>query len=226
MNGRIKGLLWMLTALFIVHSYVQADELAQTHFTIARLKYGGGGDWYNDRSILPNMLAELHKRTGMLVQKEQEVVELSDDRLFSYPFLFMTGHGNIAFSAEEVERLRLYLENGGFLFADDDYGMDGSFRREIKKIIPQTQLVELPFLHPVYRSFYQFPDGLPKIHEHDHKPPRGYGLMLEGKLVVFYTYETNISDGWADVEVHNDTPVKREAAFKMGTNIIIYALTR
>lgn len=210
--------------LFVVSVLLGAEEANKGYFSMARLKYGGGGDWYNDRSCIPNMLAELTKRTGIQSTTEQAVVELTDDKLFNYPFLFMTGHGNIKFTEEEVERLRLYLEHGGFLYADDDYGMDRSFRREIKKVFPRSSWVELPFNHNLYHCHYSFPRGLPKIHEHDKKTPRGYGLFHQKRLVVFYTYETNISDGWADPEVHQDPPQKREAAFKMGTNIIVYSL--
>jgi hypothetical protein len=204
---------------------LHAAEDQRHGFTIARLKYGGGGDWYNDPSLVPNMLKELAVRARVVTDSDQIVVDLTDERLFNYPFLFLTGHGNIKFTDEEAERLRLYVEHGGFLYADDDYGMDQAFRREMKRIFPESPLVELPFTHPIYHSHYQFPNGLPKIHEHDNKPPRGYGIFLEKRLVVFYTYESNISDGWVDTDVYHDPPEKREEAFRMGTNIIVYFLT-
>jgi len=147
-----------------------------------------------------------------------------DEQLFAYPVLFITGHGRIAFATEEIVRLRHYLTHGGFLYADDDYGMDSSFREMMKKIFPDNELVELPFSHDIYKIHYKFENGLPKTHEHDKKPPKGYGIFFQGRLVVFYTYETNLSDGWADPEVHGDPLAKREEALKMGTNIMIYVL--
>ena len=204
----------ILVILYLLSSY---------DLTIARLKYDGGGDWYNDPDIIPNLAQELNKRTTLKVNPQQAIVSLNDENLFDYPFIFMTGHGNIEFSDYEVKRLREYLRSGGFLYADDDYGMDKYFRREIKKVFPGLKLEELPFSHPIYHCFYDFPHGLPKIHKHNGKPPKGYGIFYEGRLVVFYTYETNISDGWTDA--HDDPPDKREEAFKMGINIIIYAMT-
>jgi hypothetical protein len=192
---------------------------------IARLKYSGGGDWYNDPSMIPNLCAEINARTSTTASLEQAVVAVSDDELFRYPFIFMTGHGNVSFSDSEALRLRAYLSNGGFLYCDDDYGIDEHFRREMKRVFPDNELVEIPYSHEIYHIFYDFPDGLPKIHKHDEKPPKGYGIFNEGRMVVYYTYETNISDGWADPEVHKDPPEKREAAFRMGINIVLYALT-
>ncbi len=191
---------------------------------IARLKYDGG-DWYNDPSIIPNLAREITKRTGISVAPEQAVVDLLSPDLYKYPFIFMTGHGKVNFSDEEAKRLREYLINGGFLYADDDYGMDKYFREAMKKVFPGLELVELPFDHPIYHCFYDFKYGPPKIHKHDGKPPRGYGIFYKGRLVVYYTYESNVSDGWADPEVHNDPPDKREQAFRMGVNIVVYALT-
>ncbi len=193
--------------------------------SLARVRYGGGGDWYNDPCILPNLAKVISERTPIDVAPEEVVVSLLDPSLFKYPFLFMTGHGKVVFSKEEARSLRRYLEQGGFLYVDDDYGLDRWFRREIKKVFPERKLVEIPWEHPIYHCFYDFPDGLPKIHRHDGKPPQGFGIFLGRRLVVFYTYETNISDGWADPEVHNDPPRKREEAFRMGINIVMYALT-
>ena len=191
--------------------------------TLARLKYQGGGDWYNDPDILPNLAKELNQRTNIAAYENEMVTTLLDDKLYNYPFLFMTGHGNISFNDQEVARLRSYLINGGFLYADDDYGMDESFRREIAKVFPNQQLVELPFDHPIYHMIYSFTNGLPKIHEHYEGPPKGFGIFYKDRLVVFYTYNTNISDGWTPS--HNDPPEKREAAFQMGVNIIAYVLS-
>ncbi|MFQ6103173.1 MAG: DUF4159 domain-containing protein [Candidatus Glassbacteria bacterium] len=194
-------------------------------FTIARLKYGGGGDWYNDPSIIPNLSAEINARTNIRVSQREAVVSASDTELFQYPFIFMTGHGNVSFSDQEVKRLQDYFEAGGFLYADDDYGMDESFRREMKKVFPDAEMVELPLDFPIYHVPYDFNEGLPKIHKHDGKPPQGFGIFLKGRLVVYYTYETNISDGWADPDIHGDPQRIREAAFRMGINIIVYAMT-
>ncbi len=194
-------------------------------FAIARLHYDGGGDWYSDPSSLPNLISYLRTKTGLDVRPEEVRLKPQDPRLFLYPYLYMTGHGNVRFTQEDIARLREYLTNGGFLHADDNYGMDESFRREMERIFPQKDWVELPFDHPIYHQQYAFPDGLPKIHEHDGEPPQGLGLFHNGRLVVFYTYETDLGDGWEDSHVHEDTPEKHETALKMGTNIVLYALT-
>lgn len=194
-------------------------------FKIARLKYSGGGDWYNDPSAEINMMNYLQKNTTVDVDKpEFYSVDISSDDIFNYPFILLTGHGNIEFSQTEAARLRKYCESGGFLYADDDYGMNDSFRREIKKVFPEEELTELPFNHKIYNIQYSFPNGLPKLHEHDQKPPQGFGIYKNGRLCVYYTYETNVTDGWADTKEHQDPPEKREEAFKMGTNIIVYSL--
>ncbi len=192
----------------------------------ARLKYGGGGDWYNDPTEEPNLLKFVHEQTGIDVDAQYTFVDLSDDKLFSYPILFMTGHGNIALSDYEVQRLRSYLQKGGFLYADDDYGMDKAFRREIKKVFPDIPLAELPFSYGLFHVHFDFPNGVPKTHEHDGKPPQSFGIFLNGRLAVLYTYESNPSDGWDDPEVHNDPPEKRLEALKFGTNIVVWALTQ
>jgi|UniRef100_A0A7V3RH50 hypothetical protein len=197
----------------------------QYDFTIARLKYGGGGDWYCDPSSLPNLLKAINERTHIRAAPKEVVVELADPDLFKYPYLYMTGHGEVRFTDEEIKILRRYLANGGFLHADDCYGMDSSFRREMRKVFPESPLVELPFDHPIYHSFYNFPEGLPKIHEHDGKPAQGFGIFYNNRLVVFYSYETDLGCGWEDPDVHNDPPEKREQALRMGINIVVYALT-
>lgn len=194
-------------------------------FKIARLKYSGGGDWYNDPSAEVNLLNFTKQHAGLDVDAKYEFVDINSENFFSYPFIFMTGHGNISFSENEVRRLRTYLGNGGFLYADDDYGMDKAFRREMKKVFPGQELAELPFSNPIYHCQFEFPNGPPKTHEHNGKPPQGFGLFHNGRLVVYYTYETNPSDGWADPEVHNDPEPKRQEALRFGTNIVIYALT-
>jgi hypothetical protein len=199
--------------------------VGQYDFTIARLKYEGGGDWYSNPSSLPNLLKALAERTTVRAPQREDVVEITDPRLFKYPYLYMNGHGNVRFTDEEIKILRNYFAAGGFLHADDNYGMDSSFRREIKRVFPNSPLVELPLDHPIYHSFYDFPKGLPKIHEHDNKPSQGFGVFDQNRLVVFYTYQCDLGDGWEDPDIHNDPPEKREAALQMGINIILYCLT-
>lgn len=209
-----------LVALCVADARARGND----RLTVARIKYQGGGDWYNDPEILPNLCRELNRRTTVEANEEQAIVSIEDDELFSYPILFMTGHGNIRFTEKEVERLRTYLVHGGFLYADDDYGMDEAFRREMERIFPHNDFVELPADHPIYHAHYDLPNGLPKIHEHDGKRPQGFGIFYENRLVVFYTYEANISDGWTNSETHGDPPEKREQALRMGINIIVHAL--
>ena len=213
----------LLTAGLLVTSTPSQAQDAHA-VNVAAVKYGGGGDWYQAQSALPNFLEFVNQNTLVDVAPQPEVVELSSDKLFSFPFLFMSGHGNVVLSEDEVRRLRRYLVNGGFLYVDDDYGIDKYIRREMKKVFPEQDFVELPFDHELYHTHYAFPNGLPKIHEHDGEAPQGFGLFHEGRLVVFYTYETNISDGWESPEVHQTPADRREAAFRMGTNILTYAL--
>lgn len=214
-----------LCFITIVIFYIFAVNTSTARsFFITRLKYSGGGDWYNDPDAIPNLAKELNRRTNIKTEAEQRIVSLMDEELFQCPFLFMTGHGNINFSEQEVQRLRTYLTQGGFLYADDDYGMDEAFRREMKKVFPNHDLVELPPDHPIYHIVYDFPDGLIQIHLHDEdNRPRGYGIFYDNRLVVYYTYNSNISDGWTDA--HEDPTEKRELAFQMGINIVAYALT-
>ncbi len=192
---------------------------------LVRLKFGGGSDWYNGPTELPNLAAFVRKNCGVNVFATGKYVEPLDEDLFSYPFIFATGHGSMQFTEQEAQRLREYLMAGGFLFINDDYGLDKSFRREIKKVFPDKELLELPFDHLIYHSFYDFSGGLPKIHEHDGKPAQGFGIFVDDRLVLFYDYESDIADGWDDPDIHNDPPEKREEALKMGANILIYALT-
>ncbi|MDD4961940.1 MAG: DUF4159 domain-containing protein [Candidatus Marinimicrobia bacterium] len=191
---------------------------------IARLKYGGGGDWYSNPGSLENLMRFIEAQTGLKMAETQAVAEPGSPALFQYTFIYMNGHGNVFFTDKEVRRLRYYLENGGFLHADDNYGMDASFRREMKKIFPDKEWVELPLDHPIYHQRFSLPEGLPKIHEHDNKPAQGLALFHRGRMVVFYTYECDLGDGWEDASVHNDPPGIREAALKMGTNIYLYHL--
>jgi hypothetical protein len=193
---------------------------------IARVKYQGGGDWYSDEESLVELLAFARQHTLLDVGPQEEVVELTSDKVFSYPYLYLTGHGNVTFSAAEADRLRRYLLKGGFLHIDDNYGLDEYIREELKKVFPEKSLVEVPFDHPIYHTRYDFSGGLPKIHEHDGERPRGYGLLDDsGRLMVFYTYETDLGDGWEPASVHNNPPEKRQAALRMGVNILTYAMT-
>ncbi|MCF7805689.1 MAG: DUF4159 domain-containing protein [Candidatus Marinimicrobia bacterium] len=194
-------------------------------FSIARLQYDGGGDWYSDPSSIPNLINFLRENSAMKVNPDEVRLKPQDPELFLHPYLYMTGHGNIRFSETDVQRLRQYLTNGGFLHADDNYGMDESFRREMKKVFPEKEFVELPFDHPIYHIKYDFSNGPPKIHEHDGKPAQGFGLFHNERLVVFYTYETDLGDGWEDTDVHDDTPEQHRKSLQMGTNIVLYALT-
>ncbi len=221
----MKRILMLLLIPVFVYSQTDGINKLSSSFKIVRLKYSGGGDWYNDPSAEINMMEYLKKNTAIDVDEPKFYsVDISSDDIFNFPFILITGHGNISFSESEVKRLRTYLERGGFLYADDDYGMDKSIRRELEKVFPDQQLQELPFDHKIYSSHFNFPGGLPKIHEHDGKPPQGFGYYFGGRLCVYYTYETNISDGWADPREHDDPPEKREESFKMGTNIIVYVL--
>ena len=194
-------------------------------FTVARLQYPGGGDWYWGSSALPNLLDYIAANTDIAVNKEEVRVKPSDPKLFSYPFIFSTGHGNIHFSDEEVVTMRRYLTGGGFWHINDSYGMDQAIRRELKRIFPDRELVELPYSHPIFQSPYAFPNGVPKIHQHDGKPAQAFGILDGDRVVVFYDYESDIGDGWEDPQVHKDPPEKREAALRMGCNLAFYALT-
>tara|TARA_Y100001970_G_scaffold92944_1_gene117263 strand:- start:1487 stop:2131 length:645 start_codon:yes stop_codon:yes gene_type:complete len=198
---------------------------AQT-FSIARLHYGGGGDWYSNPSSLPNLLKYLESNTAISVIPTEVRIKLTDENANQFPFIYMTGHGNIRFTDEEIISLRTILMNNGFLHADDNYGMDISFRREMKRVFPNKEFVELPNDHPIFNSFYSFPNGLPKVHEHDSKPPQALALFENKKMIVLYTYESDLGDGWEDQSVHQDPLEIRESALKMGVNIIFYSLTQ
>ena len=200
---------------------VQAEGYA---VSIARVKYEGGGDWYADEQSLPQLLAFARRNTLLPLAPREDVVELTSDKLFRYPYLYLTGHGNIRLSGTEAERLRRYLDGGGFLHIDDNYGLDEHIRREMRKVYPDQEFAEIPASHPVYSSHFAFPGGLPKIHEHDGQPAQGFGLFHDGRLVVFYSYETDLGDGWEPASVHDNPPEKREAALRMGTNLLVYAL--
>jgi Domain of unknown function (DUF4159) len=213
------------TLFFLIFFSIEILSQNEGAFQIARLKYDGGSDWYNDPSGEVNLLNFLKANTNLKVKAEYTSVDISTDEIFSYPFLFMTGHGNIIFSDDQAERLRKYLESGGFLYIDDDYGLDKAVRREIKKVFPGKNLVELPFSDELYSILYNFPSGPPKTHEHNGKPPQGFGIFIGKRLAVYYTYESNPSDGWADPDVHKDPESKRQEALRFGANLVLYALS-
>jgi hypothetical protein len=192
--------------------------------TIARLQYEGGGDWYANPSSLPNLLAAIRERTGIAVARREITVRPLDPALFDHPYLYMTGHGDVRFSTAERAALRDYLTSGGFLHADDNYGLDESFREEVAEMFPDAELTEIPPDHPVFHTLYDFPDGLPKIHEHDGNPPQAFGVFHQGRLVLFYSYESDLGDGWEDEDVHEDPEDIREAALRMGVNLFLYVM--
>jgi hypothetical protein len=225
MNLKISKLFFILLLLLLTNGFSQTES-GQSGLAIGRLKYSGGGDWYNDPSCIPNLLAFIKNNTNIHVTIDEKKVQIMDEDLFSLPILYLTGHGRIQFSEEEIARLRQYLLNGGFLYVDDDYGMDKFFRREMKKIFPDRNLTELPISHPVFHSHFDFPNGVPKTHEHEPGPGQVFGIFHEGRMVVCYTFNTNISDGWADPNVHGDSEKIRSEALKMGVNIIVHALTQ
>ncbi|MEJ2546088.1 MAG: DUF4159 domain-containing protein [Calditrichaceae bacterium] len=193
-------------------------------FTPVRIHYDGGGDWYGNKTSWINILERVHSETGLQVQKKEVAYKITDIEFNQFPIAYIAGHGNISFNEEEIVKLRSYLVNGGFLIADDDYGMNVSFRREMKKVFPELNFVELPFSHPIYHIYYDFSQGLPKIHEHDGGAPKGYGLIYDDRLVCFYSFNTDLSDGCENQEIHNDPPEKHEQALRMMVNIVLYAL--
>ncbi len=195
-------------------------------FSIARVNYGGGGDWYCDPSSIPNILSYLTKNTSIEAAHDEYRIKLTTKEMRGHPYLYMTGHGNIRFTDEEIIDLREYLLGGGFLHTDDNYGLNTSFRREMKRVFPDRDFVELPHNHAVFHSYFDMPNGLPKIHEHDGKPPQLFALYNEDRIMVIYSFESDLGDGWEDEEVHNDPPELRTAALQMGVNIIYFALTQ
>jgi len=215
-----------LTAVVVATSAYAARTPQAPPLTIAQLQYDGGGDWYANPSGLPNLLRAIHERTGLPVSTEPARTRLTDPSLWSYPYLYMTGHGNVRFSTEEVQVLRRFLLEGGFLHVDDNYGLDESFRREVRRVFPDRELQEIPATHPVFNVLYEFPQGLPKIHRHDGAAPQALGIFDRGRLVLFYSYESDLGNGWEDPEVHEDPPQTREAALRMGVNLFLYALAQ
>ncbi len=214
----------ILLALMAVAASPVPVTATSDSLTIARLQYDGGGDWYANPSSLPNLLEALRERTGLATARREVNVTPLDPVLRDYPYLYMTGHGNVEFTPAERSALRDYLLAGGFLHADDNYGLDESFRAEMAEIFPDAELTEIPPGHPVFSTFYDFPDGLPKIHEHDGQAPQAFGIFLDGRMLVFYTFESDLGDGWEDEGVHEDTPELREDAIRMGVNVFLFAL--
>jgi len=192
---------------------------------IAVLKYSGGGDWYGNPTSLPNLAKFCNQNIDTKINTKTSTVEVGSPDLFSYPFVHMTGHGNVVFSDNDVINLRNYLTAGGFLHIDDNYGMDQYIRKELAKVFPDKQLTAVPASHEIFKGPFSFPQGIPKIHEHDNKPPQAWGIFIDGRLVLLYTVETDLGDGWEDPEVHNDPKEVREKALKMGANIVNYAFT-
>ena len=219
------GALFGHVAALLALSLSTLGPAAGPRMTIGRLQYEGGGDWYANPSSLPNLLKAIGERTTLRVEPTEARVTLMDERLWDFPFLHVTGHGTIKFSDEEVVRLREYLLRGGFLHVDDNYGLDESFRREIARVFPDRQLVDVPLSHPIYHIIYDFPKGVPKIHEHDGAPARGYGIFIGERLAVYYTYSSDLGNGWEDPGTYSDPPELHEAALRMGVNLFVYAVT-
>ena len=216
---KLRLLVFGILLLFVSVSFAQ-------NYQIATLKYRGGGDWYSNPTALTNLVEFTNRETGTSISTDIATVEVGSQNLFNYPFVYMTGHGNVVFSAQEAQNLRNYLMGGGFLHVDDNYGLDPFFRREILKVFPEYELVEIPYSYPVYHQKFSFPDGPPKIHEHDGKTPKGFGIFHEGRLVLYYTYEIDLGNGWEDQIVHGNPEEVRLKALRMGANLLHYVFNR
>jgi hypothetical protein len=214
----------VFTALSII--ILMSSAHSDFAYRIAKVKYKGGGDWYANKTALPNLVNFCNQNLKTNINPSDAIVEVGSPEIFNYPWIYLTGHGNVVFSDKDVSNLRKYLEAGGFLHIDDNYGLKPFIEIQMKKVFPELSFVELPFSHPIYHQTYNFNNGLPKIHEHDGKPAQGFGLILKGKLVCFFSYEADLGNGWEDASVHNDPEEKRQLAFKMGANIIQYAFNR
>ncbi|MBP6386227.1 MAG: DUF4159 domain-containing protein [Pseudarcicella sp.] len=218
----MKKILLILTICFLLPNLLKA----QYAYKIGKMKYGGGGDWYCNKTSLGNLIKFCNANLQANIFPEEDVVEPASPELFTYPFVHLTGHGNVVFTDTEARNLRKYLLAGGFLHIDDNYGMDKFIRREMKKVFPELNFIELPYSHPIYHQKYQFTNGLPKVHQHDGKAPQGFGLIHEGKLICFYSYECDLGNGWEDQSVYNDPEAVRQQALKMGANILMFGLTK
>lgn len=217
---RTLALSLLLTGSLLTTSLAQNSTLR-----IAKVKYSGGGDWYANKTALPNLIAFCNRHIGTQIYTADDIVDVGSPDLFYYPYVYLTGHGNVVFSDADAENLRKYLISGGFLHIDDNYGLDKFIRLEMKKVFPELEFVELPFDHEIYRQRYPFTKGLPKVHEHDGKSPQGFGLIYEGRLVCFYSYESDLGNGWEDQSIYNDPEEVRQKALKMGANIIAYVFS-
>jgi len=215
-------------ALFLFFSFLLSISFqveAQYAFKIAKVRYQGGGDWYANKTALPNLIKFCNQELKMNIDPEDQVVDVGSVEIYNYPYVYLTGHGNVLFSNAEALNLRNYLLSGGFLHIDDNYGLDVFIRREMKKVFPELSFVEIPFNHPIYKQKFSFPDGTPKIHEHDSKPPQGFGLFFEGRLVCYYSYESDLGNGWEDQSVHDVPEEIRLNALKMGANLLMFSTT-
>lgn len=221
-----KVLTYFLSVALGVLLLLSSTSFAPPSYKIAKLKYNGGGDWYANKTSLPNLIRFCNQNIGTNIALEEDVVEAGSPDVFNYPFIHLTGHGNIVFSNQEAENLRNYLLAGGFLHADDNFGLDKFFRREMKKVFPELEFVELPFSHPIYHQAYTFDKGLPKVHEHEGKAPQGFGLIYKGRLVCFYTYECDLGNGWEDQDVYNDPEPVRQRALQMGANMLQFVFSQ
>jgi hypothetical protein len=222
-NGAVSYAVRRLACMAIAMPLVTLSVFGQ--LKIAKLKYNGGGDWYANKTALPNLISFCNKELGTNLNEEEGIVEVGSPALFDYAYIYMTGHGNVVLSSEEASNLRNYLIGGGFLHVDDNYGLDKFIRLELKKVFPELELVEIPFNHLVYHQKFNFTNGLPKIHEHDGKAAQGFGLFYQGRLVVFYSFECDLGNGWEDQRIHNDPEEKRQQALRMGANLISYCFT-
>jgi hypothetical protein len=215
---------WISALLLVLLSVCTAAQ-GQSKIKIAKLKYEGGGDWYSNKTALPNLIEFCNRNLLTNLSPKDEVVEVGSAEIYLYPYVYMTGHGNVDFSPTQAQNLRSYLLSGGFLHIDDNFGLDQFVRLEMKKVFPELEFVELPFTHEIYNQKYKFPTGVPKVHQHDGKPSQGFGIVYEGRLLCFYSYESDLGNGWEDQVVYNDPEEKRQEALRMGANIISYAFT-
>jgi len=216
-----KNYLILIFSIICMAVNAQADKIR-----IAKLQYSGGGDWYANKTALPNLAKFCNEQIGTNIDEEDAVVQVGSPELFDYSYVYMTGHGNVVFSPSEAENLRKYLTSGGFLHIDDNYGLNAYIRLEMKKVFPELEFIELPVDHPIYNQKFKFPKGIPKIHEHDNKPPQGFGLIYEGKLVCYFSYESDLGNGWEDQSIHNDPQEVRLQALRMGANLLTYVFTQ
>ncbi|MHA8066352.1 DUF4159 domain-containing protein [Aquirufa sp. ROCK2-A2] len=209
--------------LFAILALLTSFNEIRAQLKIGKVKYQGGGDWYANKTSLPNLIRFCNQELKTKIDENPEIIDLNSNQIFRIPFIHLTGHGNVIFNDSEIKQLRKYLIAGGFLHIDDNYGLDVPIRREMKKVFPELEFIELPYSHPIFHQKYDFPKGLPKIHEHDNKPSQGFGLIYQGRLICFYSYECDLGNGWEDEEIYHDSAEKREKALQMGTNIIQYA---